>query len=331
MSTPVAVLISDIHFTVPTLELAATSLLKAQFRAKMLGIPLIIAGDTLDTKAIIRAECANRLMRLLAVQDAPETYILVGNHDLLNEKGDDHSLQFLHGFCTKIVAAPTKVTLGGKQVLLLPYMSDSKKIEDILKDEETPKTIIMHQGVMGANMGHYIKDTSSLPPKAFDGYRVISGHYHRTQTIKCGKTGSFTYIGNPYTLSFGEAHDGPKGYQILMSDGSLEQVVLPLRKHVIVETSIKLETKVVCNKDDLLWVKMKGSSSELSKVSKVEIGKGLIGHTNFKLDLIPIDSEPTTKSVEDQTPQTLLDSLIDGLKDSISHKQYLKNLYKELL
>ncbi len=55
MNKPKAVLISDLHFTPSTLELASSALIQAKDAAIRLDIPLILCGDTLDTKDIIRA------------------------------------------------------------------------------------------------------------------------------------------------------------------------------------------------------------------------------------------------------------------------------------
>jgi hypothetical protein len=59
MSKPVAVLISDVHFNLSTLELASSAMKMAQNRAVELNVPLVVAGDLTDHKAIIRGEVAD--------------------------------------------------------------------------------------------------------------------------------------------------------------------------------------------------------------------------------------------------------------------------------
>lgn len=326
---PKAVLISDIHFTVSTLELASSALKQAMNKAVKLDIPLIIAGDLLDSKAIIRGEVANRLIEIFRQNRYCWTYLLVGNHDLLNEKGKEHSLNFLSSYCRIIDSYQNEGYLH-----FIPYQSNTTELKEILSKIPKQSTIIMHQGLATAYMGHYVQDKTSLPPEAFDGYRVISGHYHRAQNIKCGDTGLFSYIGSPYTTSFAESDDGHKGFQILFDDGSLEQVRTDLRRHIIVEMNfdesfisgrnIKLE--------DLVWLKVYGPKSELDKIDKKELGMKLFGHNNYKLDKIPLKNEDRIDpKLTNLTESEIFDSIIDKLQETKEEKEYLKALWKEII
>ena len=76
------------------------SLQQAMDKAYALNVPLVLCGDTLDSKSIIRGEISNRLIQLLGT--CPSAYVLVGNHDLLNEKSREHSLNFLRPYCRVI-------------------------------------------------------------------------------------------------------------------------------------------------------------------------------------------------------------------------------------
>lgn len=336
MAKPIAVIISDIHFTPATLDLATKALQDAQNKALTLGVPLIIAGDTLDTKAIIRAECANRLISIFSNCNL-ETYVIVGNHDLVNEKSFEHSLNFLKPY-VNLVSYPVKVSLSGKNVWLVPYEHDTDNLKSFLESLDKGSTLIMHQGLQGADMGHYVQDKTSLTKDIFANFRVISGHYHKRQDIKCGKPkkdaiGLFSYIGNPYTLTFGEANDPPKGYQILLDNGLLEFVPTNLRKHIIVDRTVDtlftpLEGSTI---DDLVWVKVRGSRVELSKLKKAIIGQKLLGHENFKLDLIPTDSELiVNKPLQlDLTPGEMLDKIIDTVPEC--SPEHLKRLWREVM
>jgi DNA repair exonuclease SbcCD nuclease subunit len=202
---PVAVLISDVHYTLATLELADAAFRSAIDTAHKMSVPLIDCGDITNDKAILRAEVINKIIESLtyARGKGVKVYLIVGNHSLLHEKSREHSLVCLKPF-VQVIDTPEFVELGGKRVMCIPYHHDSQSLSTLLDSLRPPRTIIMHQGVHGANMGHYAQDNTSLPKEAFAEFRVISGHYHRRQDIECGpvgegQTGLFSYVGNPYT------------------------------------------------------------------------------------------------------------------------------------
>lgn len=328
MSKPIAVLISDIHFSVQNLEIASLALTAALDKAAKLGVPTVIAGDLQDTKAIIRGEVANRLILLLKQAKTP-VYILVGNHDLINEKGNDHALTYLQPYAIII----DKISLPGlnsnnKHLYLIPYQSNTDEFLNFLSTNAPREAIlIMHQGYLGAAMGDYIQDKSSISPDLVKDFTVISGHYHRHQTI-----GTVTYIGSPYTITFGEANDGPKGFLILNEDGTFTREILNLRKHVIVEmdyNDLNLP-KLAITPQDLVWIKITGPRSELNKINKNDLGMKLLGHSNFKLDLIGTEKVQIKHVSKNTTPEELLDLMIDTESDTIDQKTYLKKMWRNL-
>lgn len=335
-SKPIAILISDIHFTVSTLELATQSLRQSLVKAAKLKLPLVIAGDTLDSKAIMRGEVVNTLLSLQQQFSDIQVYILVGNHDLLNEKGTEHTLNFMKPFWN-VIDKPTYVS--ELKSVLIPYMSDIEELKGSLISSAADRVII-HQGVQTAHMGHYIQDKTSLPKEVFKDLRVISGHYHRAQDIKCGPplkgaVGLFSYIGNPYTLSFGEAEDGPKGFQILNDDGTLIPVPTNLRAHVVLDLDISYALhpwpKCDVHKDDLIWMKIRGPYTELEQINKKEIGMRLLGHTNFKLDKIYTDVAKLEAKTDSLTEEQILDKMIDATDEKAIEKKALKGLWRQVL
>lgn len=336
MSKPTAVLISDIHYNINTLSLADAALRQAVVKAAELKIPLIVAGDLHDTKALLRAECIAAIIDTFdyGFKLGVNSYVIVGNHDLQNEKGQADALAFLEG-ATTLVREPLGVPGVG---YLLPYYTDSEKLRAVLNTRPA-KTLIMHQGVMGAAMGHYVKDTSSLPPEAFEDFRVVSGHYHKAQDIKTGRprkgaVGLFSYIGNPYTLTFGEAHDGPKGFCVLMDDGSLERIPSNLRKHIVLEAHMDSWWEISYEKfspGDLLWLKISGTKADLDTLKKEDVAS-LLKTTNFKLDKIYTGTPSLEEKSDTMTGEEVLDALIDSAPGgSAVHKKKLKALWREIL
>lgn len=329
---PVAVVISDIHYNINTLEVADAALKQAVDKANILGVRLIICGDLHDTKANLRAECMNRMYATLQECNT-RPFILRGNHDSLNEKSSDHALNFLDSTCDII-----KEPLFCSDWNFIPYQHDPAAFKEHYDKIPKGSTVFIHQGVLNSNSGHYFKDNSAIPKDWLQWNRVISGHYHTRQSIECGQLhgaylGQLDYIGNPYTLGFGEANDPAKGFQVLYDDGSLRFVPTNLRHHRIIEIDIPGLTKPILpiKPFDILWVKVIGSSDELSTMTKIRVSEILSGvKQDFRLDLIPTDTKSIGK-VDNNVPQVqILDTIINNLQNTDNtRKSKLKDLWKQ--
>jgi DNA repair exonuclease SbcCD nuclease subunit len=338
MSNPVAVIISDVHYSIQTLELADAATQQAIAKANQLNVPVIVAGDLHDTKANMRAECVDAMVKTFKLAKH-KPILLRGNHCSVNEKSIQHSLTFLEPYCE--VIADYKFI---KPLHFIAYQHTPDLFKTKLSYVPKGATIIMHQGVHGSKSGEYLQDKSAIPKEWLIDYRVISGHYHTRQDIKCGRprkgaVGLMSYIGNPYTLNFGEANDPEKGFQILMDDGSLQFVKNNnLRKHVIIEAHWKKSNEFTMsgyiNSNDLVKFKVKGTKENLATFTK-EIAKQWLPDLqkvpDFKLELMPLGSN--TKIVDKQqnlTQHETLDEIITSLENtSIEQKQRLKDLWRQ--
>lgn len=334
MSSPVAVLIADVHYSMTTLPLAEAAMRQAIAKANDLGIPLIVAGDLHETKANLRGECVKAMLETFELCDE-RPYVIIGNHCRINERSKEHSLNFLKHACN-VTNHPVFVREVGSW--LIPYYSDPSELRTILEYIEKPARLIMHQGVTDTNSGHYIQDKSALPKEVFADFRVISGHYHMAQDLKCGRprkgaVGLFSYIGNPYTLNFAEANDPSKGFAVLYEDGFLERIPTNLRKHVVIETCFDRLTSPLLNYTlgDLVWLKVRGPRSELAKINKIAISRSMFyGDLDFKLDLIPTDAPILEAKTENMTGAEILDALIDNEPETADEKSELKKLWRDL-
>lgn len=327
--SPWAVIISDVHYSLGTLELANAAMRQAINKAEELRVPLVVAGDLHDTKGILRAECMNAMIETFRSMRS-NAIVLVGNHDRINEKGKEHALEFLAPHCILVDTVP--VSYHGLH--FIPYESDPNTLLKHLRNMTPGATIVAHTGVQTAYMGHYTQDKSSLPPMEFADFRVISGHYHKRQDVKCGKN-TFSYVGNPYTLNFGEAQDGPKGFVVLYQDGSVEQIPTNLRKHIVLDRCIDnvLTPVPEYRPGDLVKLRVSGPRSELLKLDRTEIGKTLFGTVDYKLDLNPDKERKEATKAKDNTQDVaeLFDSLIDALSETKDQKNNLKSLWRTLL
>jgi DNA repair exonuclease SbcCD nuclease subunit len=343
MNKPTAVLISDIHYNIYTLSLADAALRQAITKANELGVHLIVAGDMHDSKANLRGECVKAMIETIQLCNITPI-IIRGNHDQINEKSEEHSLEFLRPYAY-IVDKPN-IYRGGKTQTYeycIPYQSDLTAMQDILSNIPKGSRIIMHQGLQNSLSGEYIQDKTAIPNEWAQDYRVISGHYHTRQDIKTGRpksgaVGLYSYIGNPYTLNFAEANDPEKGFQILMDDGTLEFVPTNLRKHLVIEENLitnsiswsSTPAYYTGDRKDIIWAKIIGTKEHLSAFNKDEWcrDRGIV--RDIKLTLMPASQEASAANTN-LSQQELLDSMIDSLTSTSNEcKARLKNTWKRL-
>jgi len=340
MRTAVAVVISDVHYSLKTLELADAAMRLAIAKANELDVPLIVAGDLHDTKANMRAECVSAMIKTFNLMNH-DTFVLRGNHDQVNEKSTEHSLDFLGELIGVYIMDEPDHTLLGHPVesirhyYFIPYHHDADEIRAHLKMLPKGSTLIMHQGLQSSDSGDYIQDHSAINPEDVAGMRVISGHYHNRQTIALPDGGQWDYVGNPYTLSYGEANDPPKGYQVLYNDGSLEFVPTNLRKHIkwdVVLGDLAGQAALADRRPepgDLLWMRVYGPSSSLANFTKDQLKEDWSLDEDFRLELIP-DAVEIRQVSATQKPADIFDSIIDDSTAPDDQKERLKTLWKDL-
>lgn len=329
-TTPIAVLTADVHYSLQTLQVADAAMKKAVSLANQLNVPLVIAGDLHDTKANIRGECIKAIKSTL--MSAKKCVVLTGNHDMINEKSKEHSLEFLKHTGVHVIDRP--YFHEDLRLFFIPYQHSPEDFKAVLKQAQNfGHKLVVHQGVSGSDSGHYIQDKSAIPAEWLDDMLVFSGHYHRRQAINCGKTGLFHYIGNPYTLTYGEAKDPAKGVQILYDNGSLKFFPLNLRRHRVYEfqsNNIHNISEEVSSEDPV-WVKISGTQADLATLSKPDIAEKLDIPQTFRLDLIPTSIELSESVSQERSQAELLDHVIDSLSGVHSpQKIRLKKLWREL-
>lgn len=340
---PIAVVISDIHYNINTLAVADHCLNLAVNKANSLKIPLVIAGDLHDTKANIRGECVKAVLDTLhRCHEVP--YVLVGNHDKLNEKSENDSLEFIRSY--NIIRKPLYEKLFDCH--FIPYQHDVDDLRKILGMIPKGSRLIIHQGCHGALPGGGSFDRSALSEADYAPFTVISGHYHDHKTFKTKNgalEGRFTYVGNPFTLDFSEASHREKGFIILNEDFSFEFVPTNVRKHVVINltvdemnfilSKINLEqvrnSRTVSDMDKFL-VKITGYQRELLKVKKSVIREILALPEDFRLDLIPSDPKAISNAVSSDSALKIFDTLVDNNETlALEDKKAIKDLWRKYM
>lgn len=262
-------------------------------QAETLGNPVIMLGDTLDTKEIIRGVCLNTVYE--RVKESKLKWIfLIGNHCWFNNECKDHSLQVLKTLSNVIVVdALTRVD----NLVLVPYMHDLDAFRKLVKPLADEKTVlIMHQGVNGMDFGNGYIAENELNFEDIQGFkRVISGHFH-----KCQMKDNLVYVGTPFSHSFGES-DQRKCIATYNTDKFTLKFIntdLPQHytHHINCDIIEQVESEYEFPKEDLHRVILTGKETNIHKFQKKL-------YTNVKFIEQP-NLEASTDSIkETDTPE----------------------------
>lgn len=145
---------------------------------------VVCAGDLYHTPESLSATVLTAshefLMKVSEVCEevGAKLYILLGNHDLLNENMNIHHLHTLGGYGV-VVDKVYELDCG---LTFVPFMSDKEKFEsEMKKAEKTSKLIITHHDFSGLQYETGIKSKSTVKSK----YKcqVIAGDIHVAQVV----------------------------------------------------------------------------------------------------------------------------------------------------
>lgn len=327
MSKPIAVIAGDIHYNLKNLELANTLTRMAIQCANELKVPFVANGDTQDQKAMLRAECVNAMIDTFKTAKI-KPYVNIGNHDMVNNKGRDHALNFLRPYAHVI---ETSQYINDLKVYIIPYHDDIEELRSYLKTLPPKSTLILHQGLTGSDMGEYIKDHSALNPDDLKDFTSILSHYHNHQVIKCGDNLA-TYVGSGYTQSFGEAYDNSKGFGVLYDDGELEFITSNLRRHLAYDLEVNdmMNTRGVfdINKDDLVRIRLSGPQHLLNEIDKQDFLDKFKLPVNTKIEKINTEIIKTTATLSIQ--HNKFHAIITNIVNSSDRKDSILNTMRQV-
>lgn len=199
--------IGDTHFKVSNVketDLMIESIIKVANNKRPDFIVLL--GDTLDRHEIIHVSPLTRSVNFLRkLMDISPTYLLIGNHDLKNNRqflSSEHPFVSLKywGSNMIVVDTTTLVRVNNKIFVFVPYVPPGRFQEalDQCKEWKQAVSIFAHQEFRGAKMGPIISTEGDVWP--LSNPLVISGHIHEFQLLQP----NILYVGTPIQHSFGE-------------------------------------------------------------------------------------------------------------------------------
>ena len=230
--------VGDVHIQVSNLRIIE------QLTSKLLSMIdthnpdiVVLMGDILHSHERLHTTCFNYATHLISsLCKKKKTYILVGNHDYINNSQFLTTNHWMNCFKTYdnciIVDKVHKIRIGEKEIVLCPYVPDGRFTEalDTIDDWKECDYILAHQLLDGAKMGAIVAEGVE---KWNDEYpMLISGHIHDKQTI----SKNIYYTGSCAQHAFGESLDKTVLLLNLCNDEYKEiDLQLPKKKILYIE------------------------------------------------------------------------------------------------
>jgi hypothetical protein len=283
-------LVGDPHITPKSLD-KGTELFQT---VEEQGKPAVWMGDLLDTKEVVRGKCLNAYYDYFK-NSKLQHIILVGNHDWFNLECLDHSLKPLSSLPN--VRVIDKFEYHPKlPFIFMPYIHNKAQLTEILSNISNKEqyTLFGHFDVSGFDYGngHFCED-GIITHEDFKGFkRVVSGHFHKLQ-----QTGNFTYLGTPFSHSFGEANQDKVIGVYHLDEDRLELIPTKFPSHVsakivcsLKSADKKLEEFLKGNENNLIRIQLAGSPEDVAKLDRSK-------YSNYNIKWEDKSDAPTNSNV----------------------------------
>jgi len=150
---------------------------------------IVLLGDVLDTHETLKNAPWQQATRLIEeLSNIAPTYVLAGNHDLINQAQFATSNHFFNPLKkwpnVTIVDYPVSFTLGGQKLVMCPYVPPGRFIEalDLIEDGwKDAACIYAHQEILGCEYGTEPSEKGDAWSEEFP--PIISGHIHKPSRV----------------------------------------------------------------------------------------------------------------------------------------------------
>lgn len=193
---------------------------------------VFMLGDTFDRRKYINfqtlASCKRYYFDELAKRDI-ETHIIVGNHDAHYKNTIEvNSVDLVLGEYSNIIpySEPRTVTLGGTEILVLPWIcADNEQASIDLINSTKAQVLFGHLEIKGFEMYRGAVMDHGADAKLFSKFELVaSGHFHHPS-----KRGNIQYLGAPYEMTWSD-YDDPRGFHIFDTETrEMEFIRNPIR------------------------------------------------------------------------------------------------------
>lgn len=289
---------------------------------------VVLLGDLLDTHERLHTIPLNKAYEFINnIRKISKTYILTGNHDMVNHLQfltSNHWLNYLKEWNNVTVVDNVVLEIiNNKKFVFVPYVEPGRFIEALntLEEEWTDADCVFaHQEFHGCKMGAIV---SLEGDKWSEDYpNVVSGHIHNNQKPQK----NIYYPGSSIQIAFGENQDNiiaSLTFKDHTEDYELEEIDLKLPKKKIIYTNIDDVEKIDIEKtNDKIKISVCGDHNEYKTFKKTKKYKELISK-GAKVIFKP-------KKIETQIKNETLKKIIDNnTTDLTNFKKIITELVAE--
>ena len=341
MPTKVLV-IGDPHFKINNIndtELMVNAIL-VEAKSRQLDF-IVVLGDTLDRHESAHESPYNRAIDFLGelMLIAP-VYLLIGNHDLKNNKqflSNGHFFNALKKWGNNMIVIDitTAVIINDMLFTFVPYVPKGRFIEALsinnpniltkdinLNELSTSSTCIFaHQEFFGARMG---STTSEMGDKwSNTNSFIISGHFHDYHELQS----NILYIGAPIQHAFGDSKKTISYFEFIsLTERSQQRIDLKLRQKEVIRLTCEEVSTFVPGVNCELKILIKGNVTSINTIkSHVNvIAWKKLGH---KISYKTISEQQSTIT---GNTKTTTQKFSITLRENISDSPDLLTLYTKL-
>jgi DNA repair exonuclease SbcCD nuclease subunit len=295
---------------------------------------LVILGDMLHTHEKVHTTALNYAYDFLrAITKLIPVYILVGNHDYINNSQFLSTQHWMNGLKEwdniTVVDKVIRLKMDIFNFIFCPYVP-VKRFEEALntvEDWKNSNIIFAHQEFRGCEMATIksIEGDEWSEEYPF----VVSGHIHGRHYV--GK--NIYYPGTPYQTRFGESVK--KGVTMITFENlkvKIKNIILNMPRKEIIKVELKGLTSFDLKKENNVEYKIevKGSVDEIKVFMKSKLHENMksYGKVVFKLNDKKKEFIPKNVSKNDNF-ETILDKLVKEQNDIELNKVYEEIMKKK--
>ena len=333
--------IGDPHFQVtniPEVDLFITRLIEVM--SENLPDICVVLGDLLHTHERLHTTALNKAYEFIdRLRKLVPTYVLVGNHDMLNNQvflNDNHWMNGLKEWeNVTIVDRVLSRVINSEQFVFVPYVPPGRFIEALntcVEDWKDCDCIFAHQEFAGCKMGAIVSIEGDKWPEDYP--HVVSGHIHSRQIIQR----NIYYTGASMQHAFGESEKNIIAY-LTVKDKEYERKEVDLelpRKKIVYMDVEDIDSYEPPNTKDKLKVTLSGNYDQFKALKKTKKYKQLL-ETGIKVVFKPKKLKRTKKTVDEDGKQievkddmehtgsdfnTILNTIINEQKNPYLYKAY---------